>query len=57
MANSEVAYTYLLKAIHRRTNKKEYKLQILEHNIYLTNIIGIQNAILIAKISVSSVKK
>ena len=39
------------------TNKKKYELQILKHNICYTNVIIMQNAILIAKIPVGSVKK
>ena len=36
---------------------KEYKLQILKHNICHTNVIAIQDAILIAKILDGSAKK
>ena len=57
MAHSEVAYIYLLKAFNRKTNKKEYKSQILEYNIYHTNVIVIQDFILLVKVPVGSVKK
>ena len=57
MAYSEAAHKYLLKAFYRRTNKKKYKSQILEHNIRHTNVIAIQDVILIAKVSVRSAKK
>ena len=57
MAYSEVVHKYFLKAFYRRINKKKYESQILEHNIYHTNVIAIQNAILIAKVAVWSVKK
>ncbi len=56
-AYSETIHKYLLKAFYRRTNKKEYKSQILEHNICLTNIIAMQDAILIVKVPVGSAKK
>ena len=54
---SKVVYKYLLKVFYRRINKKEYKLQIFEHNIRHINIIAMQNAILIVKVPVGSVKK
>ena len=57
MEYSKVAHKYFLKAFYGRINKKEYKSQILEHNIYYTNIIAKQDAILIAKILVGSVRK
>ena len=57
MAYCEVTHKYLLKALYRRTNKKEYELQILEHNIRHTNVIAMQNAILIAKLIIMSAKK
>ena len=37
---SKTAHKYLLKAFHRRTNKKEYKSQILKYNICHINIIA-----------------
>ena len=57
IVHSETAYKYLCKAFYGRTNKKEYKSQILEHNIRHINVIAMQNAILIAKIPVESAKK
>ena len=50
-------HKYLLKVFYGRTNKKEYELQILKHNIYYINIIAWQDAILITKILVGSTKK
>ncbi len=50
MANSEAAHKYLLKAFYGWTNKKEYESQILKHNICYTNVIAMQNAILMAKV-------
>ncbi len=40
-AYSKAPHKYLLKAFHERTNKKEYKSQILKHNIYHINVIAI----------------
>ena len=54
---SETVYKYFLKAFYGRTNKKKYESQILEYNIHHTNLITIQNAILIARVPVGSVKK
>ena len=56
-AHSEAAHKYLFKAFYGQTNKKEYELQILEHNIHHTNVIAMQDAILIAKVLVRGVKK
>lgn len=36
---------------------KKYELQILKYNIYHINVIAIQNAIFIVKISAESIKK
>lgn len=57
MVYSKIAYKYLFKVFYRKTNKKKYKLQILEHNIRYTNIIAMQNTIFIVKILVGSAKK
>ena len=57
IAYSEAAHKYLLKAFYRRTNKKKYKSQILKHNICHTNIIAIQDTILIAKVPDRSANK
>ena len=57
MAHSEEAHLYFLKGFYKRINKKEYKSQILEHNICHTNIIAMQDVILIAKVAVRSTKK
>ena len=56
-AHSEAAHKYLLKAFYGRTNKKEYESQILKHNIRHTNVIAMQDVIIIAKVLVRSVKK
>lgn len=50
-------HKYFLKAFYKRTNKKKYESRILEYNIYHTNIITMQDTILIAKILVRSAKK
>ena len=57
MAYIEEAYKYLLKAFYERTNKKKSESQILKHNICHINVIAIQDAILIAKVRVRSIKK
>ncbi len=57
IAHSEAAHKYLLKAFYRRTNKKEYESQILKHNICHTNVIAMQDAILIAKVLDGSAKR
>ena len=57
MVHSEAVHKYFLKAFYRKTNKKENESQILEYNISLTNIITMQDAIVIAKIPVGSIKK
>lgn len=54
---NKTVYKYLFKTFYRKTNKKKYKLQILKYNIYYTNIIVMQNVILVAKIWVESAKK
>lgn len=57
MIDCETAHKYLFKVFYGQTNKKKYELQILEYNIYYTNIITMQDAILIAKIPIGSTKK
>ena len=57
MTYSKVAYKYFFEAFYGGINKKEYELQILKYNIRYTNIIAMQNAILIAKILIDSIKK
>lgn len=57
MAHSEVAYKYFLKAFYTRTNKKEYKSQILQYIIRHTNILIMQNIILLAKVDIVNRKK
>ncbi len=49
-AYSEAAHKYLFKAFYGRTNKKKYESQILKQNICHTNIIAMQDAILMAKV-------
>ena len=43
-------HKYLPKIFYWRTNKKEYESQILKHNICYTNVIAMQNTILMTKI-------
>ncbi len=49
-ANSKVAYKYFLKAFYNRTNKKEYKSQIWQYNIWYTNIITMKKVIILEKV-------
>lgn len=56
-AYNERIYKYLLKVFYERTNKKEYKSQILIHNIRYSNVIIIKNAILTMKLQDERVKK
>lgn len=44
-----MAYRYFLKAFYDKTNKKEYKSQIWQHNICHTNIIAMKNLIILKK--------
>lgn len=48
--STKTVHKYHLKALYRWTNKKEYKSQILQHNIYHTNIIAMQDSIFSAKV-------
>ncbi len=48
-AHNEAAYKYVLKAFYNRTNKKEYNLQIRQHNICHTNIIAMKDIIISKK--------
>ena len=57
MAHNKIVHKYLLKAFYRRINNKKYKSQILKYNICHTNVIAIQDIILIAKVPIGSVKK
>lgn len=57
MAYNKVTYKYFLKAFYGKINKKKYKAQILKYNIHHTNVIAIQNALLIAKVPITSIKK
>lgn len=57
MTNSEKVYKYLFKAFYRKILKKKYKSQILKYNIGHTDVIAMQNAILMGKILVGSTKK
>ncbi len=56
-AHNEAAHKYLLKAFYGQTNKKEYESQILKHNIRHTNVITMQDAILIAKVLDENTKR
>lgn len=57
MTYSEIMYKHLLKTFYERTNKKEYKSQILEDNICYINVIAIQDAILRIKVLLRNIKK
>lgn len=49
-AHSKVSNKYLLKAFYHITNKKEYKSQIWQHNIYYMNIIVMKEVIILEKV-------
>lgn len=49
IAHSETTHKYLLKTFQNKSNKKEYNLQIQQHNICHTNIIAIKDVIVIAE--------
>ncbi len=57
IAYNEVAHKYFLKALYGQTNKKEYESQILKHNIRHTNVIAMQDTILMAKVLDGSAKR
>lgn len=42
-------HKYILKTFYTKTNKKEYNLQIWEHNVSHINIIAMQNIIILEK--------
>ena len=48
-AYSKAAHKYLFKAFYNKTNKKEYKLQVWQYNIWYTNIIAIKKVIILKK--------
>lgn len=45
-----MVHKYLFKAFHNKTNKKEYDLQIWEHNVRYTNIIVMKNITILEKV-------
>ena len=46
---SKAVHKYLLKAFYNRTNKKEYDVQIWQHNVCHTNIIAIKDVVISKK--------
>ena len=54
MAHSKAVYKYILKVYYCQINKKIYKSQILKQNIHSTNVIAMQDAIIIAKLFIES---
>ena len=42
-------HKYLLKTFYNKINKKEYKLQIWQHNVQHTNIIAMKDIIILKK--------
>ena len=48
-AHSKVMYKNFLKTFYNRTNKKKYKLQIWQYNVWYINIIAIKNVIISEK--------
>ncbi len=55
--HSEAVHKYFPQTFYGRTNKKEYELQILKHNIHYTNVIAMQDAILMAKVQDRSAER
>ncbi len=49
IAHSEAVHKYLLKAFYNKTNKKEYNLQIRQHNVFYRNIITMKDVIAVAE--------
>ena len=49
-AYNKAAHKYFLEAFYNRSNKKEYKLQIWQHNVGHINIITIKDVIILEKI-------
>ena len=43
-------HKYLLKVFYKRSNKKEYELQIWQHNVRNTNIIAMKYVNILEKI-------
>ena len=50
IAYSKAMHKYLLKAFSNKTSKKEYKLQIWQHNVHHTNIIAIKDVIILDQV-------
>ena len=48
-AYSKAAHKYFLKTFNNKTNKKEYKSQIWQHNVRHTNIIAMKDVIMLEK--------
>lgn len=49
IAHNMAIYQYLIKAFYEQTNKNEYKLQILQYNIYHTKIFATNDAVIVVK--------
>lgn len=49
MTHNEVVHKHFLKAFYRETKKKRYESQILQYNIYHTNILAIEDTNFLAK--------
>lgn len=49
IAYSKTVYNYFLKIFYNKTNKKQYNLQIWQHNIQYKNRITIKDVIILAK--------
>lgn len=47
---NKIANKYFLKAFQNKINKKEYNLQIWQHNVSYTNIIVIKDMIILKRI-------
>lgn len=46
----KVAHKYFLKVLDNKIDKKEYNLQIWQHNVYYINIITMKNLIILEKV-------
>ena len=44
-AHSEAAHKFFFKAFYNKTNKKEYNVQIWQHNIRHTNVIAMKDMV------------
>lgn len=48
-SHKEAAYKYFLQVFYNKINKKEYDLQIRQHNVHHTNIVAMKDVIILEK--------